>query len=62
MLFIQCAEIIPLESAMVTSSRESFDQAPLSAGAVRMTREARGRLELAPISGRMTKHLPRSDR
>lgn len=59
--FIQRAQRLPIEDDKVTDSRESFDPIPLSAGALRMTREARGRLDLPTVPNRVTQYLPTSD-
>ncbi|KAH8646450.1 hypothetical protein BGZ61DRAFT_488258 [Ilyonectria robusta] len=58
MPLIPGARLLPIEGDRVSSSRESFDQVPLSAGAQRMTREARDRLGLRPIQDRATQYLP----
>lgn len=61
MPFIQGAQRLSMEDDKVTDSRESFDRMPLSAGALRMTREARGRLDLPTVPDRVTQYLPTSD-
>lgn len=59
--FIQRAQRLPIEDDKVTDSRESFDPIPLSAGALRMTREARGHLDLPTVPNCVTQYLPTSD-
>ncbi|KAH6984185.1 hypothetical protein BKA56DRAFT_613951 [Ilyonectria sp. MPI-CAGE-AT-0026] len=55
------ARILSVKGKTVSSSRGTIDQAPLSAGAWQITREARGRLNLQTIPDRATQYLPTSN-